>query len=73
MAATGAAPEDAVLFGTLAEVKEPGPEVRALLAAARAGKLEVGPDPRGQWLGRLAQRLFGPRGPAVVGVLPLLQ
>ena len=71
ISATGAAPEDAVLFGTLAEVKNPGPEVRALLDAARTGRLQVGPDPRGQWLGRLAQRLFGPRGPAVLGVIPL--
>jgi hypothetical protein len=65
IARTGATPEDAVLFTTLATLADPGDEVRALCDGAREGRLVVGHDPRGQWLAQLAQRLFGPRGPAV--------
>lgn len=66
---TGACMEDAVLFATLAGVAQPGDEVKALLEAARTGRLTLTGDARLQWLGKLAQRLFGPRGPQVEGVL----
>jgi 3-hydroxymyristoyl/3-hydroxydecanoyl-(acyl carrier protein) dehydratase/1-acyl-sn-glycerol-3-phosphate acyltransferase len=68
MAATGATPEDAVLYTTLAKLERPGDEARALVEGARAGRLVVGADARGQWLGRLAERLYGPRGPAIEGL-----
>ena len=65
---TGATPEDAVLFTTLAGLKNPGVEVKALLEGARQGRLTLASDPRSQWLGRLAKRLFGTNGPAVDGL-----
>ncbi|MDD2744411.1 MAG: polyketide synthase dehydratase domain-containing protein, partial [Rhodocyclaceae bacterium] len=65
---TGATPEDAVLFATLAERKNPGAEIKALIAGAHAGQLSVTDDPRSQWLGQFAQRLFGPKGPTVKGL-----
>ena len=68
-ASTGASEEDAVMFQTLAGLRQPGAEVSALLGAARAGKLELGPDARSQWLGRFAARLFGPKGPAITGLV----
>ena len=67
-AKTGASPEDAVLFTTLAGLRNPGAEIKALIAGARAGELAVSADPRSQWLGQLAQRLFGPSGPTVKGL-----
>ena len=66
---TGATAEDAVLFTTLAGLRNPGAEVKAMLEGARGGKLTVTSDPRSQWLGRLAKRLFGANGPAVEGLL----
>ena len=68
-ARTGATPEDAVLFTTLAGLRSPGVEVKALLEGARQGRLTVTAEPRSQWLGRLAKRLFGSNGPAVDGLL----
>ncbi|MDP1829027.1 MAG: beta-ketoacyl synthase N-terminal-like domain-containing protein [Archangium sp.] len=68
-ARTGTTPEDAVLFTTLAGLRSPGVEVKALLEGARAGRMTLTSDPRSQWLGRLAKRLFGPNGPAVDGLL----
>jgi hypothetical protein len=65
---TGATPEDAVLFATLAERKNPGAEIKALIAGAHAGQLSVTDDPRSQWLGQFALRLFGPKGPTVKGL-----
>ena len=65
IAETGATPENAVLFTTLATLTNPTEEVRALCDGARTGKLDVGNDPHGQWLGELARRLYGPRGPRV--------
>jgi 3-hydroxymyristoyl/3-hydroxydecanoyl-(acyl carrier protein) dehydratase/1-acyl-sn-glycerol-3-phosphate acyltransferase len=67
-ARTGASAEDAVLFATLAGLKNPGAEVRTLLDGARTGKLTLTADARSQWLGRLAQRLFGDHGPVVEGL-----
>jgi 1-acyl-sn-glycerol-3-phosphate acyltransferase len=66
---TGASPEDAVLFATLAGLKNPGAEVRQLLDGARSGRLTLTSDARSQWLGRLAKRLYGPQGPVVEGWL----
>jgi 3-oxoacyl-(acyl-carrier-protein) synthase/3-hydroxymyristoyl/3-hydroxydecanoyl-(acyl carrier protein) dehydratase/1-acyl-sn-glycerol-3-phosphate acyltransferase len=63
---TGATPEDAVFFTTLATLAAPGEEVRALCEAARAGRLVVDSAPRAAWLAHLAERLFGPAGPVVV-------
>jgi 1-acyl-sn-glycerol-3-phosphate acyltransferase len=68
-ARTGATAEDAVLFATLAGLQNPGAEVRTLLDGARAGKLTLTADARSQWMGRLAQRLFGSHGPAIDGLL----
>jgi hypothetical protein len=68
-ARTGASAEDAVLFATLAGLQNPGAAVRTLLDGARAGKLTLTADARSQWLGRLAQRLFGPKGPVVEGLI----
>jgi acyl transferase domain-containing protein/3-hydroxymyristoyl/3-hydroxydecanoyl-(acyl carrier protein) dehydratase/1-acyl-sn-glycerol-3-phosphate acyltransferase len=66
---TGTSLEDAVLFSTLAGLPNPGAEVQALLQGARAGQFSLSDDARSQWLGRLAQRLFGPNGPAVQGLV----
>ncbi|MGH9348357.1 MAG: beta-ketoacyl synthase N-terminal-like domain-containing protein, partial [Vicinamibacterales bacterium] len=65
MARTRAAFEDAVFFITLATLDDPGDEVRALCDGARAGRLVVNGDPRGEWLARLAEGLFGPDGPEI--------
>jgi 3-hydroxymyristoyl/3-hydroxydecanoyl-(acyl carrier protein) dehydratase/malonyl CoA-acyl carrier protein transacylase/1-acyl-sn-glycerol-3-phosphate acyltransferase len=65
---SGANLEDAVLFATLAGLPKPSAEVKTLLDGARAGQLTVGADPRAQWLGRLAKRLFGQHGPTVHGL-----
>jgi acyl transferase domain-containing protein/3-hydroxymyristoyl/3-hydroxydecanoyl-(acyl carrier protein) dehydratase/1-acyl-sn-glycerol-3-phosphate acyltransferase len=67
-ARTGASVEDAVLFATLANLRKPMAAVKMLLDGARTGKLTLTADPRSQWLGRLAQRLFGPQGPTVDGL-----
>ena len=66
---TSASQEDAVLFTTLAWLPNPGAEVQALLQGARAGQFSLSDDARSQWLGRLAQRLFGPNGPRVEGLV----
>jgi acyl transferase domain-containing protein/3-hydroxymyristoyl/3-hydroxydecanoyl-(acyl carrier protein) dehydratase/1-acyl-sn-glycerol-3-phosphate acyltransferase len=65
IAETGATPENAVLFTTLATLPNPTEEVRALCDAARTRKLDVGTDPHGLWLAELARRLYGPRGPSL--------
>jgi hypothetical protein len=64
-ARTGATPEDAVFFTTLATLADPGDEVRALCDGAREGRLAVGSGPRAQWLVQLAEKLFGPHGPEI--------
>lgn len=63
---TGATPEDAVFFTTLATLAEPGVEIQALCEGARQGRLAVGIGPQAEWLQRLAERLFGPDGPKVI-------
>jgi 1-acyl-sn-glycerol-3-phosphate acyltransferase len=67
-ARTGASLEDSVFFATLAGLRSTGPEVKHLLEGARAGKLVLTAEPRAQWLGQLAKRLFGPRGPVIEGL-----
>lgn len=71
-ARTGATPEDAVFFTTLATLVETCDEVRTLCNGARERRLIVGNDQREQWLAKLADRLFGPRGPVVVRSRPQL-
>jgi hypothetical protein len=66
IARTGATPEDAVFFTTLAMLAEPGEEVRALCDGARQGKLVVGSGARAEWLVRFAEKLFGPHGPQII-------
>ena len=68
-ARTGAALEEAVFFMVLAGLGAPCAETRFLLEGAQAGTLRVTSEPRSQWLGRFAQRLYGPQGPTVVGLL----
>jgi hypothetical protein len=65
---TGVSLENAVLFTALASLKTPGAEVQALLEGAFAGHLNVSDDARSQWLGQLANQLFGPNGPRVEGL-----
>ena len=69
-ARTGVSLPDAVLFATLSGLKNPGPEIAQLLAGAKTGTLTVTADAPAQWLGKLAQRLFGQsgRGPSIVGL-----
>ncbi|MBK7050134.1 MAG: polyketide synthase dehydratase domain-containing protein [Rhodoferax sp.] len=67
-ARTGASLENAVMFTTLAGLHNPGAQVQALLEGARTGQFTVDDDARAQWLGRLAQQLFGPTGPRVEGL-----
>ena len=62
---TGASFEHAALFETLRRLHAPGDDIARLIAGARAGVLELPADARGRWLGELARRLFGPRGPEV--------
>ena len=63
--ATGVEPHHAVLFEVLAEIEDPGDQVQALLAAAKNGKLVVESGPHGDWTARLAEKLFGPKGPKI--------
>ena len=67
-ARTGASLENAVMFTTLAGLHNPGAQVQALLEGARTGQFAGDEDARAQWLGRLAQQLFGPTGPRVEGL-----
>jgi 3-hydroxymyristoyl/3-hydroxydecanoyl-(acyl carrier protein) dehydratase/1-acyl-sn-glycerol-3-phosphate acyltransferase len=63
---TGANLGHAVLFCILEQLPDICPEMAALVVGARAGELRVPSTPEGRWLGELARRLFGPRGPKVV-------
>ena len=65
IAATGASPEHAAIWKTLVRRANPGDDVRKLLDAAEAGRLEVEDDPAGRWLAEIARRFFGERGPQV--------
>jgi acyl transferase domain-containing protein/3-hydroxymyristoyl/3-hydroxydecanoyl-(acyl carrier protein) dehydratase/1-acyl-sn-glycerol-3-phosphate acyltransferase len=68
MARTGASEEDAVLLSALLGTRTPCEETRALCNGLHAGTLRVESDARGQWLGQLAKRLYGPKGGQVVGL-----
>ena len=65
---SGASADDAVLFATLAGLRNPGAEVKTLLEGARAGRLMLTADAKSQWMGQLAKRLFGPHGPIIEGL-----
>ncbi len=60
--------DDAVMLVTLATLRNPCAEVVALQQAIRQGSLTVKGDAASQWLGSLARRLFGPKGPTVLGL-----
>jgi 3-oxoacyl-(acyl-carrier-protein) synthase/3-hydroxymyristoyl/3-hydroxydecanoyl-(acyl carrier protein) dehydratase len=64
---TGANLGHAALFCILEQLSDPSPEIATMVAGARAGELRVSITPEGRWLAELARRLFGPRGPKVVG------
>ncbi len=65
-ARTGAAAPYAAIWVTLSELGAPADETRRLLEGAAAGRLRLaGADPVDRWLGWLAERLYGPRGPAI--------
>jgi 1-acyl-sn-glycerol-3-phosphate acyltransferase len=55
----------AVIFETLRQMENPGPEARRLLEAAKEGELRVADDAKGRWLAEVAQWLFGEHGPEV--------
>jgi hypothetical protein len=68
-ARTGASLVDSVFFATLAGRPSLSQEMRTIVDAAQTGKLELGADARSQWIGRLAKRLYGPRGPRIRGLI----
>ncbi len=51
----------------LQEALDPCEDTIRLLDAVNLGRLVVRDTPEDRWLGELAQRIFGPRGPRVVG------
>jgi 3-hydroxymyristoyl/3-hydroxydecanoyl-(acyl carrier protein) dehydratase/1-acyl-sn-glycerol-3-phosphate acyltransferase len=66
-AATGATFDDAVLLEVLCD-RAPGSDGAArVVGGAHEGRLMLGDSPEHRWLGRLARRLYGPRGPEVTG------
>jgi predicted NAD/FAD-dependent oxidoreductase/acyl carrier protein len=62
----GAHPIWAVVYNVLAEMRDVSEGSRRIVEGARAGRLVVGTSELEQWLGLLARRFYGPRGPAVV-------
>jgi hypothetical protein len=58
-AARGVSHEHATLHEVLAELEDPGDEVRRLLAAPSAAALAGDDSPAGQWLLELGRRLLG--------------
>jgi hypothetical protein len=65
VARTGVDEPHAVLMEVLAARADLHPASAAVVEGDRKGSLAVGSDPLGQWLGELARRLYGPRGPSV--------
>ena len=64
--ATGVLASDAVLFSVLNASRAPRSTLTLrLLEGVKTGRLPLGNSPEEQWLGALALRLFGPRGPSV--------
>ncbi|MEM7583681.1 MAG: polyketide synthase dehydratase domain-containing protein [Acidobacteriota bacterium] len=65
VAETGATPEHATIYRTLERLEKPVEAIQRLLAAVPEGRLVVDDSPTDRWLGELARRLFGERGPRV--------
>jgi len=66
-AATGATFDDSVLLEVLCD-RAPGSDGAArLVRGVHDGRLALSDTPEDRWLGRLARRLYGPRGPEVAG------
>ncbi|MEN0061780.1 MAG: beta-ketoacyl synthase N-terminal-like domain-containing protein [Myxococcota bacterium] len=63
---TGASHEHAVLLKILEENPTPTEASARLLEGVRTGTLQLSSEPVDQWLGLLAERLYGPRGPRVL-------
>jgi 3-hydroxymyristoyl/3-hydroxydecanoyl-(acyl carrier protein) dehydratase/1-acyl-sn-glycerol-3-phosphate acyltransferase len=62
---TGASEIEATFFRVLQEASGAGEETQRLIEGARRRSLRVGTDPKSAWLGSLATRLYGPKGPRV--------
>lgn len=60
---TGSSLGPATLYRLIEQLADPCPELAALVHGARDGQLELPRTATGRWLGELAQRLYGPRGP----------
>src|SRR5690606_28260571 len=65
MTTTGSEIGPATVLAVLGDAEEPSDAAKRLVEGARRGLLEVGTDPHERWLGELARRLYGPRGPVV--------
>ena len=62
---TGASEVEATFLRVLQDAPVMGEETRRLIEGARRRSLRVGTDPKSAWLGSLATRLYGPKGPRV--------
>ncbi len=62
---TGVDPTHATLFRALEAYGPRTEAMKALVAAAETGRLEVPAGPEGAWGAELARRLYGPHGPRV--------
>jgi PfaB family protein len=62
---TGASEVEATFFRVLQEVPLAGPELLRLVEGARHRVLQLGSDSMSVWLGTLAGKLYGPKGPRV--------
>ena len=61
----GASEVEATFFRVLQEVPLAGPELLRLVEGARHRVLQLGSDSMSVWLGTLAGKLYGPKGPRV--------
>ena len=66
IARTGVAPFWAIVYSVLRELPDPSPGTRLILDGARDGRLVLGSSPVDRWIGALARRIYGERGPEVV-------
>lgn len=62
---TGASEIEATFLRVLQDAPVAGEEAVRLIEGARRRSLRVGTDPKSAWLGQLASRLYGPKGPKV--------
>ena len=62
---TGASEIEATFLRVLQEAPGAGEETMRLIEGARRRVLQVGTDPKSAWLGALAARRYGPKGPRV--------